>query len=208
MAGDEVEQLFDIKRVSLGACGDEFDESLWWIGVGFDELLELRPHQQHRMLMVELRKRNLPEMRKAFDAERGTGIGTRTVGKDDQDGQRRKRPGEHPEEIARKRVEPVTILEHEHERALVCSRTKAFGEEALERSLAELRVELRREVIVDERQIEKTREQRRAWYERRIDGRQLLLQRLHLLLFRHAAVEAEQCRPDLTPDKVARVLAV
>ena len=114
------------------------------------------------------------------------------------------RPREHVEQVARERVEPVAVLEHDHLRVGARERPQAVGQEALERGLAQLRVERRRQLRVRDRQAEHGVEQRRALDERRVDVGQRLLERLQLLGLGHRLRHGEQSAPDLSPDRIGR----
>ena len=101
----------------------------------------------------------------------------------------------------------MAVLEDEHERLLGRPRAEAVGEQRLERGLADLGVERPRQLVVRDRDREHGLEQRRARNERRIDGRELALERRSLLVLRAILADAEQRSPDLLPDAVGRLRA-
>ena len=102
----------------------------------------------------------------------------------------------------------MAVLQHEDEGFGTRTRAQAFDEQALERRLAQLRVETGREIVVRNRQVQQAGQQRRARDEGWIDRAKLVLQRRHLLGLGRAVVEPEQRRPDRAPHEVAGMGAV
>ena len=105
---------------------------------------------------------------------------------------------EHLEQVARERVDPVAVLEHEHERLFGRSRAQAVGEQRLERRLAQLR--RRSERVSSLSGIEMPSTRRASGARGRSDGidaLELALERARLLALRQLVVDAEERAPDL-----------
>ena len=148
-------------------------------------------------------------MREACDAESAPQLAARAIRKHDQHAKRRKRAREHLEKIARKRIEPVAILEHEHERSvagLARARhsTRRLSSEVL-RSFAS------NEAVRSLSGIGRSSRPASSGARGTSAGSIAASSRSRccsLLVLRRAAVEPEQRRPDPAPDEVARVRAV
>ena len=143
-------------------------------------------------------------MREALEPEPASDARLGPIREQDEHGQRRDCAGEDLEQVARERVDPVAVLEHEDERLFGRSRTQAVGEERLERRLAQLGVEGARQLVVRDRDAEESVEQGSTLDERRVDALELAFERAHLLRLRQLVVDAQEPAPDLAPDPVAR----
>jgi hypothetical protein len=124
--------LFDVKRITLRPCRDEIDKNRRNVDVCTEHQCELRTDQRCRVLAIELVERDFVEVRQIFHAEPAPDLGAWTVGEHDQHAETRERSGDHFEQIARQRVEPVAVFEHDDQRHLARSRAKAFDKKPLE----------------------------------------------------------------------------
>ena len=203
LAADVVEELLDVERVALGARRHQVDERLRRPGACSEELLELGVGEPFGIRLRELRQLDLPELRQLLEAQ----LDTRAVVEHDEHRQLESGTGEHLQQVTRQRVDPVAVLEHQHERLLARPRLQALREQPLERRLAELGVERPRQSVVRDGEAEERAEQRQALHERRIDGLEDARHAEYLVLLRLLVVDAPQTAPDLLPDVVARVRA-
>ena len=177
---DVVEELLDVERVSLRAADDELER-------GTARPSRSSPsscasfaarqlgHLARRRASVE---RQLLDLRAAAPG-RAPAAARPRGGRRARAARARRRDGarDDVEQVARERVEPVAVLEHEHERLGRGARAQAVGEQVLERGLAQLGVERARQLGVGDRQAEHRVEQRGARDERRVDCAQGLLER-------------------------------
>ena len=165
-----------------------------------------RADELSRLRGLELRKHDLGEVRLTGQAEAAARLGRRTIRQHHEDTQKGSRRGTSTlEQVSRERVDPVAVLEHEHERLLGRAGAQAVGEERLERRLAELGLERARQLVVRDRDPEQDVEQRRSRDERLVDVGELALEGRHLRVRRVVVVETQEAPPDLPPDAVARV---
>ena len=119
LGDDEVEQLLDVERVALGPRGDELDEGVAdRFALAAQQLLQLRADELRDVVGLHAVEGELAEAGAAFDAEAAAGRRRRPVGEHEQHGQRRRRPDEDLEQVARQLVDPVAVLEHGDDRRL------------------------------------------------------------------------------------------
>ena len=101
-----------------------------------EHLRELRANERGGVIGVEAVEDELLEVWDPLDSEPAAGGRLRSIGEDEQHRQRGRRPPERLEQVARKRVDPVAVLQHEDERLSIRAGPQDGGEEILERGLA------------------------------------------------------------------------
>ena len=196
---DVVDELLEVEGVALGAT-DHRGEDLR-LGPASGEHPVPLVDQRRRRLGIERLQHQVGDV-VAPDGQAGQGRAVGPRGDDQQHACRRADPGQHLQQVARQRVEPVRVLHDDSHRAGRRPREQQPSQQVLQRGLAQLALERRGQVAVGHRDAEHRPEQRRAGHEPRVELAHGDDHRVGVAV----DVEAQQVGPDLAPRGVRRRL--